>query len=112
MASNVENVQAPPEAPQAATQVRYKVEMDTIITVLDMGVKFCYQIPTFSVLYVDLRQVRVQLHSPGEDTSTTVDVDAFIRADPMLDEVVPPFCLALNEFCFVPVSTRTIIITI
>ena len=102
MASNVESLQAP----QAATQVQYKVELDTLVTVLDMGVKFCYQIPTFSVLYVDLRQVKVQLHREPRDTSTTVD--AFIRADPILDEVVPPFCVTLKEFCFVPVSTRTI----
>ena len=101
MASNVESLQAP----QAATQVLYKVDLDTLVTVLDMGVKFCYQIPSFSVLYVDLRQVKVQLHR--EDTSTIVN--AFIRADPMLDKVVPPFCITLNEFCFVLVSTRTII---
>jgi hypothetical protein len=99
MASNSRPVQAAAEAAQPVQES--KVDVDTTITILDMGVKFSYQIPTFSVVYVDLRQVKVQLHS--DDTSVTV-VDAFIRADPVLDEVVPPFCVQLNELCFVPVN--------
>ena len=79
------------------------MDLDTTVTILDIGVKFSYRIPTFSGIYVNLRQVEVQLHH--NQTSITTVVDAFIRADLVLDEVVPPFCVNLNEFCFVPVST-------
>ena len=96
MASNT----VPLQATQPAEQ-QCKVDVDTCATILDMGVKFCYRIPSFSVFNVDLRQVEVQL----ETSVTVVKVDAFIRADPALDDVVLPFCVHLNEFCFVSVRT-------
>ena len=98
MASNSSSDEAAPEASQPAQQS--KIDVDTTVTILNMGVKFCYRIPTFSVVYVDLRQVEVQLQN--QSSSMTV-IDAFIRADPALDEVLPPFCVQLNDFCFVPV---------
>ena len=76
------NSSAAPEASQPARQS--KIDVDTTVTILNMGVKFCYRIPTFSVVYVDLRQVEVQLQN--QSSSMTV-IDAFIRADPALDEV-------------------------
>ena len=95
MASNSSSDEAAPEPAQQS-----KIDVDTTVTILNMGVKFCYRIPTFSVVYVDLRQVEVQLQN--QSSSMTV-IDAFIRADPALDEVLPPFCVQLNDVCFVPV---------
>ena len=85
-----------------ATESDLKVELDTVVTVLDVGIIFCYRIPTFSVIFVDLRRVKVQIHNEG--LSTPVTVDAFIRADPILDGVVTPLCVNPNKFSFVPVN--------
>ena len=37
------------------------VEVDTQVSILDMGVKFSYRLPSFSVLHVDLRQINFQI---------------------------------------------------
>ena len=63
--------EAAPEASQPARQS--KIDVDTTVTILNMGVKFCYRIPTFSVVYVDLRQVEVQFQN--QSSSMTV-IDA------------------------------------
>ena len=64
------------------------LQVGSEIAVLDMGVKFSYQIPSFSVLIVDLRRVKLQLIS--EDGSVVLR-DGFIRADPSLEVKPTPF---------------------
>ena len=59
MASSVE---AAPEASQPS-----KIDVDTTVTILNMGVKFCYRIPT-----VDLRQVEVQIQN-NNSSMTVID---------------------------------------
>ena len=77
------------------------VETDTKLSILRMGLKFSYQIPTFSVISVDLRQIAIQLTSQN---GTVMLFDGFIRADPSLNTLNVPFTLTLKYFCFVPVS--------
>ncbi len=59
------------------------------------------------MIYVDLRQVRIQfLDKEDQDSasdSPVVMMDAFIRADPELDKIVPPFTIQLKDYCFVSV---------
>ena len=46
-----------------ATLSSGKLELSTynVISILDLGAKFSYKLPSFSVLTVDLRPVRVQV---------------------------------------------------
>ena len=37
------------------------VDFDTELSILDVGVKFSYRVPSFSVLHVDLRQIKFQV---------------------------------------------------
>ena len=72
-------VEAAPEASQPAQQS--KIDVDTTVTILNMGVKFCYRIPT-----VDLRQVEVQIQN--NNSSMTVTLFAcFCNAEAFLFEV-------------------------
>ncbi len=82
------------------------VGIDTNITILNIGIKFSYIIPSFSVINVDLLEVRVQFLEKEDSASDSplVMMDAFIRADPELDKVVPPFTIQLKDYCFVSVS--------
>ena len=43
------------------TQKKMVVDGDDEISVIDMGVNFNYQDPSFSVLHVDFRQIKLQL---------------------------------------------------
>ena len=70
------------------------LQVGSEIAVLDMGVKFSYQIPSFSVLIVDLRRVKLQLIS--EDGSVVLR-DGFIRADPSLEVKPTPFLSNLKN---------------
>ena len=70
------------------------------IAVLNLGVKFTYQIPSFSVVAVDLRTVKVQFWEEG----SVVLCDAFIRADGELNQRATPFFIKLQEYCLVPVE--------
>ena len=78
-----------------------QLQVGTEISVLDMGVKFSYQIPSFSVLAVDFRQVKLQIST--EDGSVVLS-DGFIRADPLLEVKPMPFLVKIKEFCLVPVE--------
>lgn len=85
----------------ASQQVGLVMEIDQLMSVLDMGIKFIYEVPTFSVLHIDLRQIKMQIN-----TSDSVFIlDGFIRADLELEKKCPPFSVILKEFCFVPVSS-------
>ena len=77
------------------------VDIDDEISVLDMGVKFNYKVPSFSVLHVDLSQIKLQLCCASD---SVIIVDGFIRAGLSLENMTPPFSIKLKEFCFVPVS--------
>ena len=77
------------------------VEVDTQVSILDMGVKFSYRLPSFSVLHVDLRQINFQITA---EEGCVMMFDGFIRADPELDMKSVPFSLKLKDYCFVPVS--------
>ena len=79
---------------------RLSVEVDSQVSILDMGVKFSYRVPSFSVLHVDLRQIKFQLTAEG----CVMLFDGFILADPELDMKSAPFSLKLKDYCFVPVS--------
>ena len=86
---------------------RLSVANDMELTVLDLGVEFSYTIPSFSVFSVKLRQCTVQFEA--RDARVLV-YDCFIRSDPFLDTVTPPFCVKLTRHCFVPVSLLNVII--
>ena len=60
--------------------------VDTEVSILELGVKFTYQVPSFSVLYVDLRQAKIQI---TKDDDSVLLFDGFIRADPSLETPVP-----------------------
>ena len=77
-----------------------EIAIDTEITVLKMGRKFSYRIPSFSVLTVDLRQISYQVESSD---GAQLLFDGFIRADSGM-ETEKPFTIQLKDFCFVTVS--------
>ena len=77
------------------------VYVDMEVSVLNVGVKFSYQIPSFSVITVDLRQMKFQL--AAEDGSVRL-FDGFIRAEPSIVPEKVPFAA---EFCFVTVRFLT-----
>ena len=63
------------------------------MSLLDMGVKFTYQVPSFSVLYVERRQVEIQVTA---DDGTVVMSDGFIRDDPLLNKRSLPALILLK----------------
>ena len=66
--------------------------------------KFTYQVPSFSVLHVDLRQMKLQ--ATAEDGSVLL-YDGFIRADPSLEDREMPYSVKVKDFCFVLVSRKS-----
>ena len=81
----------------------FQVAVDTEVSILALAMKFMYQVPSFSVLYVDLRQVQIQVIK--EDGSVLL-FDGFIRADPSLERMPVPFSVVVKRFCFVPVIDK------
>ena len=81
----------------------FKVAVDTEVSILDLSVKFTYQVPSFSVLYVDLRQVEIQV---TKDDGSVLLFDGFIRANPSLERMPVPFSVVVKRFCFVPVICK------
>ena len=79
-----------------------QVQVDTTVSILRMGTKFSYCVPSFSVIHVDLRQNKFQLLSE-EGT-----VFGYIRADPSLSTKTVPFFLQLKDYCFVCVCVCVI----
>ena len=92
------------EARMANSLATSVVDFDAEVSILDMGVKFTYQVPSFSVLHVDLRQTKLQV--TAEDGSVLL-YDGFIRADPSLDDKETPYSVKVKDFCFVPVSRKS-----
>ena len=92
--------QSPAVAPALAPS-SYPVEVESLVSVLDMGVKFSYRVPSFSVISVNMRKVKLQV---ATDDGSVFIFDGCIRADPSLHNKPLPFSLKLNEFCFVEVS--------
>ena len=77
-----------------------EVVTGSVLSVLDIGVKFTYTIPCFSSISVDLRSAKLQY----EANNSVVMVDGFIKAEASLDCVSLPFSAEVNDFCFIPVS--------
>ena len=75
-------------------------DQEKVVSILHLGVKFTYQIPSFSVVTIDLRKVKIQM----EENDSVLLCDGFIRADRELDEMATPFFIKLHEYCFVPVE--------
>ena len=67
---------------------------DAELSILDVGVTFSYRVPSFSVLHVDLRQIKFQV--TAEDGSVLI-YDGFIKADPSLEDRETPY----SRFLFV-----------
>ena len=67
---------------------------DAELSILDVGVKFSYRVPSFSVLHVDLRQIKFQV--TAEDGSVLI-YDGFIKADSSLEDRETPYSRFL--FC-------------
>lgn len=78
------------------------IRQNMIITSLDFGPEFHYQVLSFAVLSVFLRQTTIRISS---DDNQFILYDAFIRSDPSLESKSPPFYLEVKEFCFVPVRS-------
>ena len=55
------------------------------------------------MLYVDLRQVEIQM---TKDDGSVLLFDGFIRADPSLERMPVPFSVVVKRFCFVPVICK------
>ena len=81
--------------------VTVRVDVDTELSVLEMGIKFTYRVPSFSVFCTDLRQIKYQL---TVDNDLLMTCDGFIRADQLLETKSTPFAIILKDYCFVPVS--------
>ena len=71
------------------------------VSILEMGVKFSYRLPSFSVIHVDLRHIKFQLAAAE---GSVMLFDGFIRANPELEMKNIPLSLKLKDYCFVPVS--------
>ena len=78
-----------------------EIGVDTEITILEMGNKLSYRIPSFSVINVDIRQITYQVLS-GD--GTVLKFDGFIHADSGLIDKHTPFTIQLKDYCFVTVS--------
>ena len=70
-------------------------------TVLCVGDKFRYTIPSFAVVHVWLRPMKLQAFS--EQTGELEVYDGFIRDDPSLERSFP-VGVVVAEQCIVPVS--------
>jgi len=84
-----------------------EISLDSVISVLELGVKFSYTIPSFSSMFVDLRPAKFQYEcslSSALSQSSVVVIDGFIKAERSLDCACTPFCIEIKNFCFVPVS--------
>lgn len=78
--------------------------LDTEISILKLGAKISYQVPSFSVIIVDIRQITYQVLS--KDGAVRI-FDGFIRADVSLDlGEKTPFSVQIKDFCFVAVGSR------
>ena len=77
------------------------IEVDSQVSILEMGVKFSYRLPSFSVIHVDLRHIKFQLAAAE---GSVMLFDGFIRANPELEMKNIPLSLKLKDYCFVPVS--------
>lgn len=51
---------------------------EKILSILHLGVKLTYQIPSFSIVVVDFRKVKIQML---EESSSVLLCDGFIQAD-------------------------------
>lgn len=92
----------PTEASQTRGYHLLEIAVDTEITILKLGSKFSYRIPSFSVLHVDMRQISYQVLSAD---GAMLLFDGFIRADSGLDvQKQTPFTIQLKDFCFVTVK--------
>ena len=87
-------------AAEKAREKSLELELGSIISLLSVGVKFSYKVPSFSVLVVDLRKIRLQVVLGDK---SVVILDGFIRADLSLEEKKTPLSIKLLEWCFVPV---------
>ena len=87
----------------SAEFVTVHVDVDTKVSVLEMGIKFTYRVPSFSVFCADLRQIKYLL---TVDNGLVMLLDGFIRADQLLEAKSTPFMVNLKEYCFVPVSVK------
>ena len=78
------------------------ISIDTEISILKMGTKFTYRIPSFSVLTADIRHIRYQVVAIE---GTMLIFDGFIRADSSLEPAKEtPFTVKLQDFCCVTVN--------
>lgn len=86
------------------TYTNLNISVDTEISILRIGPKFTYRIPSFSVVTVDIRQISYQVVTVEGDVLL---FDGFIRADSSLDlepAKETPFSVQLQDFCCVTVS--------
>ena len=60
----------------------FHAETNLVISILVVGIKFSYQVPSFPVIVVDLRKIKVQL--TAEDRS-------LIKADQSVETKTVPF---------------------
>jgi len=77
------------------------LESDKILSIMDIGMKFTYQIPSFPITSVDLREIKIQVL---EENGSILLCDGFIRADGELEKRVIPFSIKLHDCCVVPVE--------
>ena len=66
----------------------WHLEGKLLVSVLEKGIKFSYQVPNFPVIIVDLLKVKLQL--TAEDGSLIL-TDGFIKADHLLEAKTVPF---------------------
>ncbi len=88
---------------EAAVTIVFVDGMD--VAVLDLGVEFTYEIPSFSAIEVALRQATIQVELP--DGSAKL-YDGFLQSHPSLPDSSrsssSPLYITLTKYCFVPVS--------
>jgi len=77
------------------------IDIDTEVSILEIGIKFSYQVPSFLIVVVDLRKIKVQLMAQN---GSLLFSDGFIKADQSLEAKTVPFSIKIKDFCFVPVS--------
>ena len=69
--------------------------------VVTMGPPFRYVIPSFKVLEVGLRQMRIRGDCKGE-----VVYDLFVRDDPSLNGRICPTMMTLKDYALIPVRFK------
>lgn len=79
------------------------VAVDSKVSIMDVGVKFTYQVPSFSAIRVDLRQVEIQVEI--EDGSVSL-YDGFMRDSPSLEKIIVPISIHVKDLCYIPVSSE------